>query len=108
MPFKKYRGFVKKKNYLVSEIIYILRKRNAKWYGAEWCGYCKLLKSSLNNIDKEFNKFIVMDEKNIPKSINGFPCLYFPKQNDKKEILVPGFRTPKNIFKLIKEIDKKY
>ena len=104
MPFQKNKGFMKIKRDKVEQLIYTLRKRKAMWCTAEWCGYCILLKKTLNAIDTRLLDFIEEDQTKLPKGITGCPALYIPSNGDIDEILIPGYMNEEKIFKLLSQL----
>lgn len=104
MTFRKNKGFVVNRRNRNEHLLSTLRKKNAKWYTAPWCGYCKLQKKVLNNIDSRLLNFIEEDTSKMPKGITGFPALHIPAQGDQKELIIPGYRNEANLFKLVSQL----
>ena len=103
MPFQKTKGLLKKKRDELDNLIYKLKKHDARWYTSQRCGWCLRQKHVFKEIDNRLFQFLREDVEDVPDEIKGFPCLYIP--NDKGDPLIfPGFKTKDKILEIVSNL----
>ncbi len=104
MTFQKHKGYGKNKSNTIDNIRYKLNRHDAKWYGANWCGFCQAQKKVLANVDKSLLKYFVEDTSDVPKEIQGFPSLYIPPRDGREAKVVPGYKSLAQISHFLSQL----
>ncbi len=117
MTFQKNKGFSKQRREKQDGVVHKLKKYDARWYTADWCGYCKLQKKILQKMNPRLLDLVKENDKNVPKNINGFPALYIPgeklkhikavKEDDKGNklpVIIPGFKNERQLLQIVSQL----
>ena len=117
MTFQRNKGFGKIRKEKTAGLVHKIKKNNCRWYTADWCGYCKVQKKILNDIDPHLLQFVKENDKNVPKGINGYPALYIPADSMKDlkgapkdkdgnilPAIIPGFKNEKQLFQIVSQL----
>ena len=102
MPFSKNVSVNSHRNKQRHRLYKTLDNLNAKWYMGSFCGYCKIQKKVLSDINPQLLNLIKEDTKDVPESIKGFPTLFIPKSDENTEDhVISGLRNEDQLLQIV-------